>query len=228
MSVSRQMDDDRTAYSDFEVQHVSVNVDNTGGPDEQVEAVYEIEPVSGDLDNDEIAELVMIHRDYSMRADESASDNQAFVGFSQGEMGLALNTPNRDQFLLNKTGNNEGQITVVDTENEDSLNADGSELDEPEQLDYAAFALTPGFIDDTNEDAGGPGTGSKDEQRTVNFRDNFGHGPFVDRTDDVNIFVEVAKQDVTPTVRANVSVTLIWDVTRIENTRGTLAPPTDD
>lgn len=226
--VAGHMDvEESTSYSDFEVQHAVVNLDNDGSANSEAETVWEAEPVSGDLDNDEVAELVKIYRTFFARVSQR-DEQQTQTGFLAVEYGIALNTPNRDQFLVNKSGDNEGRISVVDEEGGAAI-ADqaASELDEPEQLDYHIDAACP-TLNDTSGNVGGGGDIAIRNERTINLRDSYGTGPFVDRTDAVNLFMEVTKNNILAPCRGQIHMTLVWDVARIQDSRAKLAPPRAD
>lgn len=218
--------EESAAYSDFEVQHATAQLgitdDDTVG---DAEVVYSLEPLGGDLDNDEVAQLVAMRRTAFGKIKVDGSFQTA-TGQMSFEGGTAINTPNRDQFIQNRTGDNEGQIDVIDQEG-DAFELNSTEFEEPEQLDYFSNALAAPFNEATDGSGGSNPVGFF-EERFVDFAELFGEGPYLDRTDQMNIFMEMDKSNVTYGGRLQTQLTLYWDVFRLDDTRSTLAPPRAD
>lgn len=217
--------DSADSYSDFEIQHITgqaQKLNGTGGS----EWDYITEPLDQNgIDNDEVAELVYYKRTLSMyvRQDGTVGSND---GSAKGEFGFGINLPNADAHLLNLTGDG---VTLDPNE----VNADQGDflvnsVDDPGILDSETVAVTRDKANTTD----GVGAGAEYSEPTIwelNMRDAFGRGPFLDRSDDLSLFVEINNYGIdNARVDIAVDIKLVWDVHEVDGGRASLAPPGAD
>lgn len=207
-----------TDYSDFEYQQVHLQVslaeqaDSTGSGDIQAKTVTQIEPLGGigGLDNNEVAELVYMETEASIRFfDEGADQDVATSGSLKGAVGANLSN-SRDAFPGIRDAS--GTTTIISTTDIDESNvnidANGGSEDRWFQL-YNASGHPP-FDDQTNGPGGG--AGNHNFYAAKNFRDLVGRGPVLDSSDDISISLNGEVGDTIISTNFIVRVHMVWDV----------------
>lgn len=189
-------------YADHEVQYIGTNVSTTDGT--SVDEEVNIEPVSQrGIDSDELAELVAMYRTASIQPASSAAAGEN----TEAETGLGLNLSGASE----SPNDASSQATILDT-NESGASLRVGEIDDPGVLDQVVAQVF-----------GGTGATSTTE-RFVNFREVFGSGPFVDKTDDLTIYGEL-QPDGTNQVKMETNYLLYWNVEEMPDGRASFSRP---
>jgi hypothetical protein len=197
-------------YSDFEVQTVARRFGGiaAGGNDDK-DKLFQVEPVYPDsgIDSDELAELVAMFRTATV---DNLGDGQVAaeydLGLNLGEREL----PGRVLRAFNgRDTDSEG--TVIRQQDDNNINEAGLEGNDAGILDTCT--LIAGADD------------SFTAERFINFRHNFGTGPFVDKTDDVSFHMELEENGNTAGNSFQVVTYLYWDVTEQPGGRASFARP---
>jgi len=220
-------------YADYEVQVVYFQitllpVDPDGQASVDVDRVFEYEPVSDrGLDSDELAELVGWRRSFNIRTSGEADAEQEFNGNAFGEVGLGINL-SIQEFAEQSNANNGGTRIDFDDSQIGVLAGSVNNYAEPGVLDSTTVQITSGFqatdVDNVGY-AGGAGSGSQTTEDSMFYRDKLGSGPYVDRTDDITIHGEAAKQDIAGEVVLEGHYLLYWDVQEMPEGRASFARP---
>lgn len=198
---------DGVTYSDHEVQHIrhDLDIDETfSGSTETVTEEFNI--TERGLDNDELAELVH----FTVR-----------TGIIQG--GQATDDPNPG-FVRMESGagfNLAGSEFLLDSPNSESITTGLTEFtrntDEVGQVWSVQLSSTAPNFDSTN------GAAASDEgnilQYSIDYRDKFGSGPFLDSTDDFNSKHVVTAENLDAAMRVISIYTLVYDVQELERGR---------
>jgi len=211
-------------YADHEVQIVGMrfNVPTDSGPNAIGKGVDQKEPVSQrGLDSDELAELVAMYRSANLVIDSEDEGSQTFVGSAEVESNLGINLSGPSEFPTDLFTNSSTSENLPD---DGDASAFTFNENDPGVLDYHAMHAEPGFISGT-EGAGGPGQETGPSERFINFRDNFGSGPYLDRTDDLTVASEIETIEVTGNVKYEVIYTLYWNVEEMPEGRASFARP---
>lgn len=163
-------------YADHEVQTLNFQITTADGSTQ--EGRLKTDPVSQrGLDNDEIAELVGFYRTLSLQP--SGQQNGTQLGPLNVEVGFGINT---DSVLENLT-DLPSNATIVEDPDASSGVVRIGESDDPGIIDGSAVH----GLEDTDLGAGSI-------ERTMNFKDMLGSGPYVDATDDLVFNGEVQSQ----------------------------------
>lgn len=218
------------SYSEFEVQQVGLRQQpgqsGTGdnGNNVEREDVYTTTPVDQNgIDNDELAELVAFYRTVRLFIQDEDAETQSEAGDADGEGGMGINIGGSDDFAVQVPANRTTEARGTPGPPSEDGGFIAGEADDPGQIDYWQVGAEAGFQDDVNGPGGGGATGVSD--RYVNLRTQFGSGPYVDRTDDIDFLVETVNNDVVGRTFHEVIYTLYWDVTTVEGGRAAFAPP---
>lgn len=151
-------------YADHEVQTIGITETNEGEAENSFET--KVEPVSErGIDNDELAELVYMRRIGGVfliggQAGEEQVNAEAGLGLN-----LSGDSENPTQLATNATIFENGDVFL-------------GESTDPGTLDTFMYSAVP------------PQSVGTTMEREVNFRETFGSGPYVDKTDDITIYTE--------------------------------------
>jgi len=228
MSMNMDMSGGSTEYADHEVQIITGQTDFTGsGGTEQVEVLDQLEPLSNrGLDSDELAELVYMRRHSAAYIDKVTEENQTSPGelYCEHSLGINLSGP---EIPPNANANNptsEQRTTVEGSpSNVTPTNVRGANYSEPGVIDFGTVIATSGY----DEAAGGAGAGASAMAKTreLNFRQAFGSGPYVDRTDDITVFAEMNSEQNVADVSLEMTYALYWNVEEMPEGRASFARP---
>jgi len=228
------MDNGAAEYADHEVQvlgkKVNVSSDLGEGFDEtqnvnEGETIFEFQPVSDrGLDSDELAELVGFYRVVKTRIQGAGANDVNSEANAEGSLGINLGFGD----LPNRTVTNGEDVT-------DSSELSGDEiigrvgalnLNEPGVLDTWAQSTNVGFSDPASG-VGGSSQNSTPNERQMFFPDTLGSGPYVDRTDDMTLQLELEIADFTIDVAYEIEVTYIlyWEIHEMPEGRASFARP---
>lgn len=208
--MSVNMDMSGFEYADHDVQVVAAKPRFLGGnAGNEIDDVIQLEPVSNrGVDSSAVAELVAMYRYASIRTQEGS--NAEAVHF-EADLGINLTDSELPTNLTNNATNE-----LIEASSTGTYEGDGaisiSNFEEPGVLDTLSATA---FIDWS-------------EQRQYNFREELGSGPYMDRTDDLSIHLELEAQGQTGPVEAEIYYVLYWNVQEIEGQRQRFARPSDD
>jgi hypothetical protein len=160
-----------------------------------------------------------------VEVDKEGDDNQSEPGSVTGEFDLAINAT-QGELLGQANANNPNSETFGAGDFKDTIGP-GNELEftnynEPGVLDVVDHSANAGFVD---SGAGGGGSDSDFTEREINFQQNFGTGPYVDRTDDLVLHSEINKNDTVSQIRQRGYLIMYWNVETVEGGRGAFARP---
>jgi hypothetical protein len=217
-------------YADHEVQVITNQLiaDGTGAdqPAESAAFLDQLEPVSNrGLDSDELAELVAIYRHDFIDIDRQQLEDQTELGELTGESAIGINL-SQEEVPLQANVNNatSSDRRIIENDNNIAIVNRGANYSEPGTLDYAKQGLMAAVGDDVEGEVA-PGVGANDTERFINFRDEFGSGPYVDRTDDITVFGELGLTNVTAIATLETTYTLYWQVEEMPQGRASFARP---
>lgn len=223
--MSINMESQTEEYADYHVQNIGFKLVMTG--DESADYIHNTEAVSDrGIDSDELAELVAMYRSVNVKVFAEQEGGQAEPGSirAEGAMGINLGPdelPTRTSAGGEDVTNDPATVPINDQT--------GGKLfltnyEEPGVLDVHRTTSKLGF-----EGAGGGGGGNVPglSERFINFRDNFGTGPFLDRTDDLSLQLEITEKNAAPEVDMEVEVSyfLYWDIHEQPEGRASFARP---
>jgi len=193
-------------YSDHEVQAIGINAQSEESGN--TVATFDIEPVSQrGIDSDELAELVGFYR-YASLVPQGTSTNSGNA--FNGDLSFGINTIDEsEQFADAST---RAEIENVPRDDGGAGEIRIGEIDDPGVLDGTSVNLRNGT------------SGIPTTERTVNFHEMLGTGPFVDRTDELAFTVELGAAD-NDTVRLEAGYILYWNVHEMEGGRSAFARP---
>jgi hypothetical protein len=218
------MDSQSESYADYEFQHISLQtgLPPGGETDDGVERVFTFEPVDNSgIDNDELAEIVMIHRHVRVEDNKATSINISDdPSRISAEYGLGINTETPNEFAQNFANN----LTTEEIDESPSNVSRIAVTDSTDQLDFWGSTTQATFSDEANGN-GGPAGSLAEDTFTFNFRDHFGTGPFLDRTDELGIFHELAKRGNDGDVVLDTQLKIAYEVHDVEGGRAAFAPP---
>jgi len=218
-------------YADHEVQVLTskMTIDTDLADGDSCEYITSVEPVSDrGLDSNELAELKHMYRKASISITQLNDNTQTELGEVVAEASLGINMgPDELPTRPTVTGSrvqDASNTTVVNDQDGGVFSV--SNFEEPGILDFTSGGANAGF----NEVGTGTGGGSHvttPTERDFSFSDTFGTGPFVDRTDDIDLNVELVGSNLSDGVRAEyeVSYLLYWNVHEAEGGRGAFARP---
>lgn len=170
------MVDEDVQYADHEFQTIRMIAVSASGSSGSTAADREYEPLGGDLQNDELAELVSIRGTLQAEVNEDpaeGSQSEAGTYGAQAELGINLDgeeRPTSDQRDVNFTDDTPASLAILQT-----------------------GTGTAPFVD-TSTGAGGGG-GSPNQNVVLNLRDHFGTGPFMDKADGITVRTEVESKN---------------------------------
>lgn len=203
-------DDDGQAiqYADFEFQHIRVQSVSPSGDatgDSASDRSYDI--LGGDLQHDEVAMLANVRAVLATEITSSpADDSQDEAGTFGGKAELGVNIDGTERATSDQRDpnygdeDNPGIISVMQT---------GS-------------SSTP-FVD-TSAGAGGGG-GAPHDRHEIDFLDWYGSGPYLDKSDNLTIRVEVSNQNTVAEVTSQAYYTLGFYVLEVDDIRPTFGAP---
>lgn len=222
--MSINMDTGGTEYADHEVQVIGANPTANGGSPEsvQVEVPQELyDPVSErGIDSDELAELVAMYRSAHLYVPQDENTGQSREGAGLAEFNLGINLSGKSELPTDG-------FTNAPTSSEETIengNLRRFNTNEPGALDHSTISVTPGFTGDTGASSSS-GSAGVNVERFINFREEFGSGPYVDRTDDLTIGAEIQKFDMVSGLDLEVRYTLYWNVEEMPEGRASFARP---
>jgi len=232
--MSINMDGGGTEYADHEVQIVgSRAVAEAGNVGEGVESeVIQQAPVSQrGIDSDELAELVAMYRSVSLYASAEADNQQEFVATANGEFNIGINLSGEEELPTEATTENPTTEFVETTDTNSGGNVSTFNFNDPGVLDFGTMAVKPGLIPgidtvvaDTPSGASS-GTKSAELNRFIDFRETFGSGPYLDRTDDISLQVEVGNEENAGRAQLELITIMYWDVHEMPEGRASYARP---
>lgn len=202
-------DEGYTSYSDLEVQNLwSVakwrGDQATTDPGPSVDITEEVDPVDGNLERNELAELVAMY--YSVHSAQNQPDLPAGGGMLAWVKQLSINgedsgTPD---FL--------GQRGVdVDQDGTDDAQIMFNSDDDPGVLFRTQGATWEGVNDGANGVGISP-TPTGPETGFIDFRAMAGHGPIVDRTDEITDYTNLNPKGNENIVEVTLNATLYWQI----------------
>lgn len=199
-------------YADHEVQVISARATlNEAG---SIDKIAEYEPVYDDrgIDSNELAQLVAMYRSVSVYAQGN------FSGFAEGEITLGANL-SATELPTRASATGAGAEDITDSAIEVNTNASDASLFTNPFTDAGVFDATRQTLDGTS--------GSQAQERFLNFKENFGTGPFVDRTDDLSLGIEASSTSSVTDATVNVEVVFVlyWAVETVEGGRSELSRP---
>jgi len=228
MAPSLSGDMDRAdEYADYFTQTITPQVIIDAGSSADI--IESTEPVSQrGIDSDEIAELVAMSRVFHLQAEDT--QDVSAPGTLKGEVDLGINLSEGE--FATQAGANNPTTEVNDPDqvggNFQPENGDlfrYANYEEPGVLDSCFGSIGSGFDDAATGKGGGTG-GAATFERFINFRQNFGSGPYVDRTDDLTFHIEISLDNFDNgkgTVQA--IYVLYWDVEQMPEGRASFARP---
>jgi len=219
------MDGGGTEYADHEVQVLTLRGAN--GADDQsnqgeLDEIKNFEPVSErGIDSDELGELVAMFRTASINLRDFTGLSTDEVGSVHVEGDLGANL--QDGELPSQVTNNP---TAESDPTKDLLYTTGN-YSEPGVFDTFKLSAEPAFADVTNGIAGTGDQSGSHSERFINFRDNFGTGPFLDRTDDLSGHIEVEFNNfqTDATLDVEIKYFLYWAVEEMPECRASFSRP---
>jgi len=217
-------------YADHEVQVLSGRLTVEGTSSNSAPSgdyIHNTEAVSDrGIDSDELAELVAMYRTVSITVTDEQSSGQAEPANVAAETTLGINLgpdelPTRTAEVGTDVTNDPATI-VVNDQGEGTFAV--ANFEEPGVLDVSRIQAKPGF-----EGAGGGGSGSYSTtaERSAHFQQDFGSGPYLDRTDDLSLSVEINPENIADGLDAQVEITYIlyWNVEQMPEGRASFARP---
>lgn len=198
MSVGTGRDVPDVQYADHEFQTIRmVAVEPQGDVGGQA-SDREYEPLGGDLQNDELAELVHIWGSLQVDAsdgDPTVQDQPNSIG-GQAEVSVNLDGAERPT--------------------SDQRDVNYGDEDSPAVLGIMQTGTGVGAFSGT-----GGGGGAPNDDFYLNLREIFGTGPFFDKADDISVRTEVVADNFTPQIQAEAYWHLGYRVYEIESQRPT-------
>jgi hypothetical protein len=193
-------------YADLNFQHIHVGAVSPLGTvgDGADERFYEV--LGGDLQPDQLAELVGFERSLGIDVIEHDT-SQAQHGTMGAQCELGVNTDSE-------------QRLSSDQRDPSWFTEDG-----PEYLDVSAQSTAWVAYNDSAVGISGAGGGFNIAEKQVWYRDHMDHGPFLDAADDLSIRVEADAQNCLHHIEAQVFYKLYWAVHRVENARPSFGSP---
>ena len=219
-----------TEYADHEVQIVSgrVTVDTDFFDGTTADYIHSTEPVSKrGLDSNELAELKAMYRTCSIRIGALDDNLQTELGDATAEVALGVNMgpdelPTRTT-IVGTDVTDSSATTVINDQNGGSFSV--ANFEEPGILDVTRATGAAGY------EAATSGAGAGSQATTATERDFdfsvLGSGPYLDRTDDLDLAMELETVNLSDGVVCQVEVTYIlyWDVHEAQGGRGAFARP---
>lgn len=229
--MSINMDSGGTEYADHEVQVITNQISFNGTSDtssEQIEVLDQLDPVSNrGIDSDELAELVFMRRHAMLYIDAAANQSQVGELFAEHSFGINLGSTE-----LPPNANNNNSTAAPRNVNEDNTNIDsstaqsrGANYSEPGILDFGSLACMAGYENAATGGAGGGATNAMAKNTEINFSENFGSGPYIDRTDDLTVFAELNAENLVSDVSLETTYVLYWSVEEMPEGRASFARP---
>lgn len=216
-------------YADHEVQAISGVLTTDRGLDSDedtatAEVFEQLNPVSErGIDSDQIAELVAMYRKATIRYGNSGG--QSFGNSFFGEASLGVNISGESEEFTSLSQNAptaESQDITPGNEDANDFLFRVANINEPGILDGVSIGGSVAFLGDNGEGGGGQQDYS---ERYVNFRDEFGSGPYVDRTDDLTLFEELEVNGSTSQCELEVSYILYWNTETVPEARRNFGRP---
>lgn len=204
MSVGgRSVNEEDVQYADHEFQTIRMQAFEVSGDAADQASTRLYEPLGGNLQNDELAELVSIRGTLQCEVNEDpAEGNQSEAGTYGGQAEIGINT----------TGDERATSDMRDPNFGDE--------DSPAILYILQTGTGTSPFVDTSAGAGGGG-GSPQQNGDFNFRDHFGTGPFLDKADEISVRTEVESKNTVLDVVAEAYWILGYRVYEIESQRPT-------
>lgn len=215
-------------YADHEVQLVGARAFI---PSENANVALEKntikQPLSGrGLDSDELAELVAYRIYVLLESDQIDGTTQTQTGAINGEASVGINLT-KDEHVAQAFVN----APTSESESVEFDAGDGTgtvqsfNYDEPGQLYAAENSVSPDISDPTGGAGGAGQMAALSDSGLVNMRDNFGSGPYVDKTDDITIFTELDHDNVVTASSIKVVCRFYWNVEQLPEGRASFSRP---
>lgn len=223
--MSINMESSGREYADHEVQVLKMRGDPDIGADNSIDILHQTTPVSPrGIDSDELAELVAMRRWFNVKSFGEQDATQTEPGSVTVEADLGANLSPQELATRTTDGGTDvvAESQVINDQDTGSLIF--GNYNEPGLFDSFSADATAGF-NEIGDGTGGPGSGSRNEERFINFADEFGSGPYMDRTDDLSVHVEVSSLNAANDVEAEVYYTLYWNVQEMPEGRASFARP---
>lgn len=209
------------SYSDHEVQWILNDYQfkdaADAGPDTSLEDEAQFNVTERGLDNDELAELVYLRADLDLGVD-SVGD-QTTRNFFEVVTGWGANLSGSEYV---STDNDFEQFDVDDSGTND-FQRNSRTTDEAGQWIAESLRATIGFRD-TGNSVGANSTTDR-VQVTMDFRDLFGSGPFLDSTDDLTNRIFMNVDNAIDGARLDQRLMLVYDVQTVEGGRAAFGRP---
>lgn len=227
--MSMNMDMDRapsTEYADHDVQVVTnqVTIDCQAAGNDEAELLDQLNPVSNrGIDTDEVAELVAMRRHVSAAYNAEAGV-QTELNSVEVEADLGINL---GQSEVPANANQESPTTSdrrLIKEPDNLVAARGANYDEPGALD-STKVIAGGSFNELADGTGGASDPGKVQESMINFRHQFGSGPYIDQTDDLTVFLEVEGFNTNGLAIGESTYELYWDVHEMPEGRASFASP---
>lgn len=207
---------DTVDYSDFEYQQTTFAVEHdennftSGSVASQVQQEIGVLESIGGLDNNEVAELVYVEVDATIRHDLAGPDqdvgSETILRFAFG-----ANFPVGTQFLP-RSNSQQGPSQTINSVggiNEAGVIEEGSDVSEDRIFVRGEMNKVPAFDD---VDGPGGGAGSAPYVKERDYRNTTGRGPVLDRSDDLTVQIGFQQDDEVIGATATIDVHMIWDV----------------
>lgn len=210
-------------YSSFEYQHISLDHTEQGQNDANSRAFVQLDPLqdSGGLDTNQLAELVAMRVTVDVSNDDFTTV-EGSPGTTQFRGVFGVNLNSGDDLLRNTE-----EVALVDpSQNIEDNGALLFERNSNAQIritshdkdevfhHFQATATSP--FDNAGASTGGGG-GYTFQVETVAFRDLVGRGPVVDAGDNLSFVTQLVKNRVQAGAEGSVRMTLIWDVSEVND-----------
>lgn len=225
MSVNTNKFDDREVdYSSYEFQQsefkISAEDVRTEGAGENVSAYIQQDPLepSGGLDQNEVAELVAIHRSISVEPDnfEDLSPRTQGNFEFRGVFGNDL-TAEADQLFPAGGINNVGNGEVYD-QTSDWATFELFNKGQTNAAIFDHFALTQGAGFEEPADGSGAGATTQTLEKTLPLREWYGAGPVLDASDNIGLNANLVSNNIDIGELSGLyRTTLVWDVAEVDD-----------
>jgi len=219
---------DTVDYSDFDYQHVDFQHRELGGNSPAATISQSVDPLAtrGGLDVNEVAELVAMRYDATVQTDDYEGTGDTAEGSVEFRGVFGINLDSDTDLLANSPVISDGSAVILDEDTDSSIDADVRGHDKDEVLHHWMTATNAPF---SNFATGLGGSGGYIyDKGTVNFRELTGRGPVIDSGDSMSTVVRLVKNQVSAEVEAAYRVTLIWDVSTVDDAGRRFSVPSDD
>lgn len=209
-------------YADYEqsVHHGALELFPGGGQDRLAKATIPYDPRDNDflgLDNDEAAELVMSVHQVVLQDRSGDTESANNPGFFVSDYAYGIDIDTGDISADNATQQDEFV--------ESSLGHVNTGVQDDSAILHDARLQTNVAFDNGTDSTGGPSGGGPVDYGQYEWREYFGHGPFIDVNDEFRQAMTLRSVSTEAPGKIEWSVRNYWDITKTENSRASLAPP---